>query len=369
LLRTANQFLAALNRLGAEGGILRVAADADCVLPSIVVRPPPGARWTLRAERGASRPRIRFQPMPASPKAPTAWAVWLDVRSGALQLDGMDLVLPLSEAPSPGRWAGFGVWPGAELSLTDCTVTVEGNRAISAALVVRASENEAERGVALPEPSAAQVLLTDSLLRCGGDLVDVGAGHRLDLKLRNTVVATGGCLVHAHGLPRGQNGEPVKLDLERVTARVAGGIVVLESAPGEPELPVADVSVRNSILATTPAGGPLFRVDGQDALTALRDRIRWEGHGVAYHQINTYRRDQSAQVGAVPSLYDRPSWKVAVGAHDTASVHADLKFLRPWEAGRPAWVLRREDVRLDPVSPAASAGADLLRIPSPPPST
>jgi serine/threonine-protein kinase len=293
----------------------------------------------------------------------------MDIRSGGMELEGIDVVLPRSEEPLQGRWAGFGVAPGAELSLTACTVTVEGSQTTSAAVVVLAGEAGDTHVGGQSEPPAAQVRLTDSLLRCGGDLIDVTAGSRLGLGLSNSVIAADGCLVHAHGLPRGQRNNLLKLNLDRMTARVAGGLVLLESARGEPELPIADVSARDSIVATTPAGEPLFRVDGQDTLTDLRDRIRWEGHGVAYHQINTYRRDQSAQRGAVPSLYNRPSWKVAVGSHDIASVHTDVKFVQPWEAGRPAWLLRPEDVRLEPDSPAASAGANLERIPSPPPST
>ena len=119
---------------------------------------------------------------------------------------------------------------------------------------------------------------------------------------------------------------------------MAGGLVLLESAPDEPELPVVEVVARDSIFATTPEGAPLFRVDGQDALTSLHDRIRWEGHAVAYHQIDTYRRDQSAQPGAIPTSYDRQSWQVAVGLREASPVHGDLKFVKEWDASRPAWI-------------------------------
>ena len=216
----------------------------------------------------------------------------------------------------------------------------------------------------------ATVRLTDGLLRSGGDLIDVTPGCRIDLDLTNTVVSTRGSLIHAHGHPRGRHDEPLKLaiSLRQVSARTAGGLLQLESTPSEPELPIAEVDARDSILATTPQGDPLFRVDGQDALASLRDRIVWEGHRVAYHQINTYRRDQSAQVGAVPNNYDRPSWTVAVGPREADPVHGDLKFAHEWDPGRPAWTLQRDDFKLALDSPARSAGADLPRIPSAPPS-
>ena len=123
-LRTAEEFRDALGRSPAHGESLLVAADADWVLSSAQLRGE--GPWSIRAEPGQTRPRIRFRPTPADPKEPTAPSVWLELRSGALQLEGIDIVLPRSDAPREGRWAAFGVWAGAELSLTNCTVTIEG---------------------------------------------------------------------------------------------------------------------------------------------------------------------------------------------------------------------------------------------------
>src|SRR5207249_4089263 len=143
-------------------------------------------------------------------------------------------VLAAADAPTGGRWAAFALWAGTDLNLTNCTVTVEGNHPRAAVVTVRASDEEVENGLAAPDPAAASVRITNGLLRAGGDLIDVAAGRRLDLVLDNAVVATGGSLVHGHGLPRGQAPEELKLVLRRVTARDVGGLVRLESAPGEP---------------------------------------------------------------------------------------------------------------------------------------
>jgi serine/threonine-protein kinase len=363
ILRTEDQFRNALNQPDARGGTLRIAADADWTLANVRLRG--DGRWVLQAEPGPTRPRIRFRPGPADPKTPTAWSVCLELRSGALQLEGIDIVLSQSDAPRQGRWAAFSIGAGADLSLNNCSVTVEGNEPNSAAVVATAGGNEEEGKPVVDERPAAVVRTTDSLLRSGSDLFLVTGGRRIDIELSNSVVSTGGALVHALGVPAGQTADPVKLTLGQVTARTAGGLVLLESALGEPELPVADVRARDSILATTAQGAPLFRVDGQETLTALRDRIKWEGHRVAYHQINAYRRDQSAEVGAVPKIYDRQSWTVAAGTKEAAPVHGDVKFLAEWEAARAPWTLRRDDVRLAVDSPAPRAGADLQRIPEP----
>lgn len=364
VLRSADQLLNALNQPNPRGGALLIAADADWELPTITIRS--DVRWVLRAEPGPTRPRLRFRPLSADPKTPTARAVWMELRSGSLQLDGIDVHLAASAAPRTGRWSAFGVWGGAALTLTHCTVTLEGNDLESALITIPAAENDGEERAGGTDPTAALIRASESLLRMGGDLVDVAAGHRLELELDDVVVSTGGSLIHAHGLPRGQASEPIRVALTQVTARMAGGLIQLESAGGEPELPIADVRVRDSILATTSEGTPLVRVDGQDTLSALRDRIKWEGNGVAYHQINAYRRDQSAQVGSVPNIYDRSSWTVAVGPREADPVHGDLKFVHEWDPNRPAWSLRREDVRLARESPSPRAGADLDTIPSVP---
>jgi serine/threonine-protein kinase len=373
VVRTVDQFVAALSRPGAEGGTLRIAADADWVLSGVQVRS--GGRWTVRAEPGPTRPRIRLHPTPAEPRAPTAWSFGIDLRAGTLHGEGIDLILARQDAPAEGRSSALGVTAGTELSLTDCTVTIEGNSngngngVASAALFAQAPEADSgkEALAARAERTPARVELTNCLLRSGGDLVEVAAGGHLLLEIGDAVVATGGSLIHANGLPRGEAVAPVKLTLRQVTARMAGGLIQLESAPGEPQLPLVEISVRDSILATNAQGTPLLQVDGQDELNALQNRIKWDGLRVAYHQINAYRRDQTAQVGTVPKIYNRPDWMVAVGPQEEAPIHGDLKFAQKWNPDQPAWLYRREDFRLAPDSPAASNGADLTRIPPAPP--
>ena len=364
VLRTRDQLLNALAEPNAQGRPLHVAADADWELSSTTVRAT--GSWRIQAEPGPTRPRLRFLPAAADHKGANAWVAMIGLRSGSLQLDGFDVVLPRENAPRLGRWAAFAVWPGTDLSLTNCTVTVEGDQVASAVVAVEAGDDAADEGMNAVESPASAVRVHDSLIRAGGDLVDVAAGRRLVLELDNAVASTGGGLVHGHGTPRGQSPDRLSLTLRQVTARMAGGLVHLDSTPGTPDLPIADVNARYSILATSPRDAPLIRVDGQDPAETMRDRIVWEGQGVGYHQIATYRRDQSAQVGAVPTNYNRSDWTVAAGSREQLPVHGDLKFRREWAPDRPAWTLDREDVRLNKDSPARASGSDLDRIPEPP---
>ncbi len=364
VIRTARGFLEALDRPGEGESTLVLASDADWTLPAC--SPRSGTGWTIRADRGATRPRIRFRPDPAAVPAPGGWPAWLTLGSGTLRLEGVDLILAAADAPrTPARrWAAFAVRQGAaELSLTDCTVTIEGASNRSAVVTLPAGDAGEEPP---PGVTPTRIRIKDCLIRAGDDLVDVAAGRRLDLDVDNAAIATGGTLVHGHGLPPGRPAGPIRVDLRKATARLAGGLAQLQSAPGEPELPIANVSARDSILATNDADAPLFRVDGQGDLDQIRDRIHWEGRSVAYHQIGTYRRDQSAHLGVVPNRFDRDYWKVAVGPHEEAPIHGDLKFLAGWDPDRTPWTLRPDDVRLRPDSLAAGLGPDLQHVPEPP---
>jgi serine/threonine-protein kinase len=364
LVRTAQQFQDALRRLGEAGGTIRVAADADIEMGPTEIRGT--GRYVIQADSGQGRPRLSFNAATASASRPAARPVLLRVQSGTLELEGFDVVFDQDRVGTSSRNAVFGIWAGAELHLSKCTVTLAGENPRSAIVAVMTGEGEGEAVGGQSDRSAASVRVSDCLLRSGGDFIDVAAGRRLELDMTDSVVSTAGSLAHGHGLAHGHTADPLKLVLRQISARVAGGLVQLESAPGEPELPLAEVVARDSIFATTDEGAPLFRIDGQDNLDDLRDRLRWEGHTVAYHLIGTYRRDQTAQIGTLPVRYDRPSWEMAVGAREQSAIHGDLRFAEAWEPSRSAWTATPADFRLRTDSPALTKGADLLRIPNPP---
>ena len=362
-IRTAAALLEALARPAAKGAVITLAADADLTLPGLAPAGT-GAR-SIKAAPGATRPHLRFRPSAVDARATAGPPALFRLKGGSLSLQDIDITLAEADAPANRRWAAFGVWAGAELALTRCTVTVHGDHPRSAVAIVQAGDEEVENGLAGPDPSAASIRVFDSLLRAGGDLVDVAAGRKLDLAIEGSALAARGSLAHAHGLPRGQAAEPLRVGLRHVTARLAGGLVRLESVPGDPELPVAEVTARDCILATDDADAPLFRVDEQDGLDARRERISWDGHAIAYHNITTFRLDETAQAGVGPLRFQRGDWEMAVGG-EVDPVHQDVGFVKAWDRARPPWTLTPEDVRLAPGSPAGDAGPDLKRLPNPP---
>jgi serine/threonine-protein kinase len=368
-VRTGADLERRVRGLDARGGTIRLAAGADLGASGLEV--PRGSRLVLEAEPGAPRPTLRFRAAPGADRRPSEPAALFRVApGGSLELRGIDVVLPGREATGLDRWAAFAVGAGTDLSLDRCTVTVEGtepsdpDEGPSRSALVAVVPDAGSGGPA--DVSAATVHANECLLRGRGDLADVAAGRRLDLGLTQCVAAVTGSLAHGHGLPRSRFPEPIKLTLRQVTARAEGGLVRLESAPGESELPIAEVVARDSVVATDEEGGPLFRVEGQDSLDALGDRIHWEGHGVVYHRIDTYRRDETALAGTAPLGFKRSSWERAVGNLEDNAYHGDADFLDPWDARRPLWTATAEDMRLAPESPTPAAGPDLRRIPRAP---
>jgi hypothetical protein len=369
VIRGSEQLFAMLRRLGKEGGSLRIAAGADLEVPTIVIEGMAG-RYQLLAEPGARRPRLSFKPAPPA-DAPGEWALLVNLRSGSLHLQGLDLVIPGENALAADHVAAVGLTPGTQLSLTDCTVTVAVKRPRASALLVQQDPGLSKPGATEPVPSQAAIIrLQNCFVRSGGDGVMVAPGGRVSVELGNTLVATEGSMLHASGgvrpaTPGGNHA--IKVRLEQVTARVKGGLVELDSTPDQPELSSVDVVVENSIMSTDEGDDPLFRLEGQDELKELHDKIHWEGRKVAYHRIKTYRRDEVVQTGVSPRLYDRNDWTTAFLPKDESPILGDVKFLREADAAQPAWKLGRDDLRLAPSSPVARLGPDLDRIPAAPP--
>jgi hypothetical protein len=304
------------------------------------------------------------------PTSPADWTLLLSLRSGSLHLQGLDVVVPDQEAGGADHLAVAGLFPGTELILADCTLTVAVRRAGASVFVVQQPDEPSRLRHADAEAIPGSVIqLRNCFVRSGGDGVTVASGRKLTLELANALVGTEGSLLHAFGslrpaAPAGSHA--IKVRLDQVTARVKGGLVQLDSTPDEPELTSVDIAAENSIMSTADGDDPLFRLEGQDQLNQLRDKIRWEGRKVAYHRIKTYRRDEVIQTGISPRIYDRNDWTSAFQPKDESPIVGDVRFLREADPVQPAWKLRQDDLRLAPGSPVAQIGPDLNRIPAPP---
>ena len=122
------------------------------------------------------------------------------------------------------------------------------------------------------------IQIRDSFLRSGGAGITLGAGRELVVEMTNVLVGTEGSLIHAFGSPRGPRRDlaVVEVRMDQVTSRVKGGLVHLESTRDEPDLTAVKILVENSIVSTTAGDDPLFRIEGQEQLDPLGDKIRWD---------------------------------------------------------------------------------------------
>ncbi len=369
LIHNAEQFTNTLNRIGSNGGTLRIARDADFELPMTEFAR--SSDWVIEAEPGSRRPRIRFRPAPFAVKVTTDWSVLFNVHlGGALRLQGVDLLIPAQdpEAPRGGRQAAIGVSSGSKLTLTDCTITVAGrsSTSTSAAVVIQpGASDEVSSGDA---PAASGLIkIRDSFIRTAGDCVSVASGRLLDLQLRNVLVAADGSLLHALGSAKSDRSRTaLKMKIDQALARVRGGLVYLESTLEETELPLTDIEAENSIFSTA-GQEPLLRLDGQGPMDRLHDRIIWRSEKVAYDEITTYRRDQILQTGVGPVDYTRSDWMTSFDPVDKSPITESVRFRKRLDLWRSAASLSKEDLELAPNGPAVDRGPDLRKIPSGPP--
>ncbi len=368
VVRDQRRFLRLLERHRGDRVVITVASDADWEIPPFSLSD--AARCRIVAERGATRPRFTPVARERSSKGDPDAFVWADLKGGTLAFEGIDLYFAASREGAGTREpiALAGLDEGAELILKDATMTLRGDGKLPAFARVRSAESTVvrvtDRFDAGPKP-ASRLRILDSMLRSGGDLIVAQGGCRLDAELLNVVVATDGSLLTARGLAAGLTAEPIALTLSRVTARRLAGLARLTAGPAEPVPPILDIVARDCILASS-HNAPLIEVDGQDDLASLADRVRWKGKNITYHRVAIYRRDQSTKVGALPRLYDRESWSIAVGTRDEGASHSDVAFRRVWTPDRATSEFVLEDAAIPDDSAASGRGADLHVVPEPP---
>lgn len=368
-IQTQQEFLDEIHRLGPRGGgTLVLAANSVLSLPTQEFRS--AGQWKIKAAAnpGENRPLIRFVPVAGEVKSRSqnSWHTLFRLRDKAsLILEGVDVVLPEVNTILQGDrpWAAFGVSPGTELELVQCTVTVEGRTSpISAAIAVRSWDDNGDREV---ETTAAKVRVDDCLIRASGDLANVGSGRRLTLNLRNTAIAAGGVMVRGSGAERVRNSESptLKLALHKVTCWTSAGLISLKANAGETELPTVEVAARETIFALTNNSNSFIRIDGQEDPDNA-DPIRWDGQRVAYQGIEIYR--QEAYFGEVPSKQYRPAWQDSQKLRDTAPIFDEVRFADPVRPNQSTWTVTRDQFRLDDESRDRKVGADPDGIPPPP---
>lgn len=359
LVRTTDQFLERLKSIGTKGGTIRVASGIRLELPPVELSG--RGTWRILGESADKRPVLQLTA--GSNRSTNAFFA---MQAGFLEFENLDFVSrPLGRAGSNPALVEVG--PAGEVHFKGCVATSrsadEPRESPSRLIVVSGARAlfQDDRGLS----SGTRILISNCFFRTNGDLLEVEPPAGVDLEITNAVLSLGGSLLRAHGQPRGEDSPTLKIRMRQLSLLTLGGLAHLESRPDEPKLPVADMIARKSLFISLPGSTPLLRVDGQDEIETLKDRIRWEAHSVAYHGVTTYRRDQTTRTGILPKLYDQTSWTIANGSREEALFHGDVLFQTTLNPERNPCDLLASELALDPESPATSAGADLTEIPTP----
>ena len=327
------------------------------------------SHWEIEGQASGRRSIIELQASrPAERESLAAPALFSIPTGASLELVDLDIVLPRDQRPANGRWSIFSIEPGGSLKLRRCTLTLEGNQGATIASSVPSALIRLVAGFGASGKST-KVQVEDCVLRAEGDIIEETSGHAADFSFVNSIVSSGGRLLHGKIQSTIRQGSDlgISLKLRQSTARVLAGLVFLEADSLRARIPRVLIEASDSILSTGDSGWPLLRVEGQSDLESLADRITWEGQRVVYHDIDVYRRDESAKAGESTVGKSRASWEVAVRDHDDAPFHGDARFLRPPDSDTPPWDLSPVDLRLAPESPVPMAGPRMDQLPTPPP--
>ena len=179
-IRSSDQLLSRLKQLGKQGGILRLAARADIELPTVAIEGT--GRYQFVAMPGVSRPRLRLR-LPEMPLAsPSDWIVMLNLRSGSLLLQGLDISIA-DHGDASCRSSGCS-WPAARHRADGRRLYLYRGDSASVRLGVRCPTGDRNRAMR-PAGTAARgavIQIRNCFLRSGGDGVSVAAGRELNLE-------------------------------------------------------------------------------------------------------------------------------------------------------------------------------------------
>ena len=349
------------------GGGSRVLVGSLETLTSGPVKLAQRSRWSLEGRSSGRRSRLELEPDLSDERELTQVPAFFSIPSGAsLELADVDIVLTQAHRPPDGRWTVFAVEPGGSLTVKGCTLTLEGQPEATQPLNINSSIVRLIPGN-WSQDAPTSVRFEDCVVRAESDIVEDSIGRSAELSFVNSILSSGGRLLHGRSSAfTPATDDRITLKLRQDTARVLGGLVLLEAGTTRSKIPKVLVEASDTVLSTGGRDVPLLRVEGQTELQTLSDRITWEGQRVVYHEIQVYRLDESTRSGESTLGKTRASWEVAVSDHDDSPYHGNAGFLRSVEPGTEPWELSVLDLRLSPESSVPLAGPRLDQLPLPP---
>lgn len=317
-------------------------------------------RITIRAGRGY-RPVIEFvaEHVPAEGYQTRM----ITLSSGAIDLVGVDLVLPVDDAIPADQWAIFSVQRADALRVQGATMTVQNPRQRPAAvfeLQTGAVSNmpEMEMGKGQMKP-VLDIRLAGSLVRGATDLFLIRHLEPVRLMLDESVLAMQGSILSAQGsLEMPAENIQWELRMNHVTAALAGSVLKLDSGNLPRRLLPVQVTASNSIFSST-SDDPLVSMLGNSPPQDFRPLLAWSGQRNFYERFENFWMINSTEGLGRTESQDFSAWQKNWGPAAEVDPHVErVVWKRNW-SGRPAVELTAADFALDEqaASNPAVAGA------------
>jgi serine/threonine protein kinase len=328
---------------------------------------------TIRAAPGFV-PELTFNP--DSDPGADGEAALFRLRDGTLTFEQLRFRIQPTLKESARLQSLLAITGTGRCRIKGCLATLMGNDESRMALASVADPTGAMMGMGGKAPRAGIPALEveDCFVRGHGDFVTVRVSRPYRLEVKNALVVLQGSFLSVGGNKREANPPPdgATMALDRVTAFVTQPLVLLRASQTHPMHVPLRVSSAITCLLATAEDSPLLRVDGPDSEIELKRRLTWQGRKNFYSSSGSLLVWQGIGMGEMPHKYDRERWnELWVGEDEQPHFARSLKFAGYPDSGKSVLEIFPADFRVvstDPVDPElASRGADLDKLPLPPP--
>lgn len=333
---------------------------------------------TIRAGRGF-RPIVEFRA--SQPLAETTTFRAISLSGGALDLSGVDLVLPVDDAVDAEQWNLFALERAEALHIHGCNLTLQNPRQRAAAVV----ELRMSPAVMMPEMANAtvqprpplEVEWTDSIVRGEADLFLARSVEPARFSIKQSVVALQGSLLFGRGHTElTHDNAQWELRLEFVTAVLGNGLIRLEPGAVPRKLVPLQINSSNSIFSSATAA-PFVSMSGNVPVQDFRLLLSWSGQNNFYDHFDTFWAIASTEGAGRAEDWKFADWvrHWASGAEVGPFQDAVIWRKRHWMV-KPMSELQVTDFALDRDDPtnaavggatnSSDAGANLSNLPRSP---
>jgi serine/threonine protein kinase len=342
-----------------NGDVVELCYDGERFERPLVLN---NLKLTVRAGEGY-RPAIRFRPAEAAiPNLPHMMAA---VVGGRLTMVGLEIGF---DVPSPqdfpaDRWSLFELQQAEYLGLERCVITINnasadgkayhpnvallGTSLPPGAPAAMNMPMSTEGAAPMPAPNAADVWLEHCVVRGEASLLRAAELQPISLHWNDGLLAVSESVLVAVGGAMQPKEIDVRVELNHVTAAVAGPFAQIHDDFDAPFLPTITMTCSDSILYSV-AGAPLVDYDGIDVRTDFLKTFQWTGERVFYEGFKPEAFWRLASGDDVAQLLSFDDWKAQWGPQrELQSVWRDVRWKRPLAASPIFNALRPDDFALD----------------------